>query len=44
MVRFDEREGLIDEPPREPSGYRHDAASVVPRLLIIMLTANSYWR
>ena len=34
-VRFYEREGLIDEPPRGPSGYRHYPTSVVPRLLFI---------
>lgn len=34
-VRFYEREGLIDEPPRGPSGYRHYPESVVPRLLFI---------
>ena len=31
-VRFYEREGLIDEPPRKSSGYRAYPASVVPRL------------
>ena len=31
-VRFYEREGLIDEPPRQSSGYRSYPASVVPRL------------
>lgn len=34
-VRFYEREGLVDEPPRGPSGYRHYPESVVPRLLFI---------
>lgn len=34
-VRFYEREGLIDEPPRGPSGYRQYPESVVPRLLFI---------
>jgi len=34
-VRFYEREGLIDVPPRGPSGYRHFPDSVVPRLLFI---------
>jgi MerR family mercuric resistance operon transcriptional regulator len=34
-VRFYEREGLIAEPPRGPSGYRHYPESVVPRLLFI---------
>ena len=34
-VRFYEREGLIDEPPRGQSGYRHYPESVVPRLLFI---------
>lgn len=34
-VRFYEREGLIDDPPRGPSGYRHYPESVVPRLLFI---------
>jgi len=34
-VRFYEREGLIDKPPRGPSGYRHFPESVVPRLLFI---------
>ena len=34
-VRFYEREGLIDEPPRGQSGYRHYPTSVVPRLLFI---------
>lgn len=34
-VRFYEREGLIDEPPRGTSGYRHYPESVVPRLLFI---------
>ena len=34
-VRFYEREGLIEDPPRGPSGYRHYSESVVPRLLFI---------
>ncbi len=34
-VRFYERRGLIDEPPRGPSGYRHYPESVVHRLLFI---------
>lgn len=34
-VRFYEREGLIDEPPRGPSGYRNYPSSIVPRLLFI---------
>ena len=34
-VRFYEREGLIDTPPRGPSGYRHFPESVVPRLQFI---------
>jgi len=34
-VRFYEREGLIDEPPRAPSGYRQYPESVVPRLQFI---------
>ena len=34
-IRFYEREGLIDEPPRGSSGYRHYPGSVVPRLLFI---------
>ena len=34
-VRFYERKGLIDEPPRGPSGYRHYPETVVQRLLFI---------
>lgn len=34
-VRFYEREGLIDEPPRGPSGYRQYPQSVVTRLQFI---------
>ena len=34
-VRFYEREGLIDAPPRGPSGYRHYPESVIQRLLFI---------
>ncbi len=34
-VRFYERRGLIDEPPRGPSGYRHYPESVVLRLLFV---------
>ena len=34
-VRFYEREGLIADPPRGPSGYRQYPESVVPRLLFI---------
>lgn len=34
-IRFYEREGLIEEPPRGPSGYRHYPESVVPRLLFV---------
>jgi MerR family mercuric resistance operon transcriptional regulator len=34
-VRFYEREGLIDQPPRGASGYRHFPESVVPRVLFI---------
>jgi len=34
-VRFYEREGLLDEPPRGASGYRHYPEAVVPRLLFI---------
>ena len=34
-VRFYEREGLIDDPPRGPSGYRHYPEAVVPRLLFV---------
>ena len=34
-VRFYEREGLIDQPLRGASGYRHFPESVVPRLLFI---------
>ncbi len=34
-VRFYEREGLIDKPPRGPSGYRNFPESVVSRLLFI---------
>ena len=34
-VRFYEREGLIDAPPRGPSGYRQYPESIVRRLLFI---------
>jgi len=34
-IRFYEREGLIDEPPRRESGYRHYPEDVVKRLLFI---------
>jgi MerR family copper efflux transcriptional regulator len=34
-IRFYERQGLVVEPPRGESGYRHYPASVVPRLLFI---------
>lgn len=34
-VRFYEREGLVDAPPRGPSGYRQYPESVVPRLRFI---------
>jgi len=34
-IRFYERGGLIDEPPRRPSGYRQYPPSVVPRLRFI---------
>ncbi len=34
-VRFYERTGLIDEPPRGPSGYRQYPESVIPRLRFI---------
>ena len=34
-IRFYEREGLIDEPPRGPSGYRQYPESVVLRLQFI---------
>jgi DNA-binding transcriptional MerR regulator len=34
-VRFYEREGLLDEPPREPSGYRNYADQHLARLHFI---------
>lgn len=34
-VRFYERNGLIDEPPRKTSGYRQYPESVIPRLWFI---------
>ncbi|GAC1368559.1 MAG: Hg(II)-responsive transcriptional regulator [Ktedonobacteraceae bacterium] len=34
-VRFYEREGLLDEPPRRPSGYRQYSAQVVTRIRFI---------
>ena len=34
-IRFYERKGLIDEPPRKQSGYRQYDTSVVDRLLFI---------
>lgn len=34
-VRFYEREGLIDQPPRGPSGYRNYPESVIPRLRFV---------
>ena len=34
-VRFYERQGLIDEPPRSSSGYRQYPQAVVPRLRFI---------
>jgi Hg(II)-responsive transcriptional regulator len=34
-VRFYERKGLIDEPPRRKSGYRQYAEDVVPRIRFI---------
>ena len=34
-LRYYERRGLIEEPPRKPSGYRHYPPQVVPRLRFI---------
>ena len=34
-LRFYERRGLIDEPPRRPSGYREYPAGSVPRVRFI---------
>lgn len=34
-VRFYEREGLIADPPRRPSGYREYPPDVVPRITFI---------
>ena len=34
-VRFYEREGLIDEPPRRPSGYRQYPVQTVPLIRFI---------
>ena len=34
-VRFYERQGLLDEPPRRASGYRQYAQDVVPRIQFI---------
>jgi MerR family mercuric resistance operon transcriptional regulator len=34
-VRFYEREGLLEEPPRRPGGYRAYPPEVVPRLRFI---------
>ncbi|MBI4589089.1 MAG: MerR family DNA-binding protein [Candidatus Rokubacteria bacterium] len=34
-VRFYERQGLIDEPPRRPSGYRQYPADTVPLIRFI---------
>jgi len=34
-IRFYEREGLIDEPPRRESGYREYSADIVTRLTFI---------
>jgi MerR family transcriptional regulator, copper efflux regulator len=34
-IRFYEREGLIDEPPRRDSGYRQYSPDVVTRILFI---------
>src|SRR5947208_10875572 len=34
-LRFYEREGLIEEPPRRESGYRQYSADVVKRILFI---------
>jgi MerR family mercuric resistance operon transcriptional regulator len=34
-VRFYEREGLIEQPPRRPSGYRQYAPDIVRRLRFI---------
>lgn len=34
-IRFYERQGLIEEPPRRPSGYRQYAPEVVARLRFI---------
>ena len=34
-VRFYEREGLVPEPPRRPSGYRDYPPDVVPRIVFI---------
>ena len=34
-IRFYEREGIIDEPPRRDSGYRQYSQDVVKRILFI---------
>ena len=34
-VRFYEREGLLEKPAREPSGYRNYSPDVVPRLRFV---------
>lgn len=39
-VRFYEREGLLPEPPRRPSGYRHYSPETVRRLLFIRRTKD----
>lgn len=34
-IRFYERKGLIEEPPRRPSGYRQYPETVIPRIRFI---------
>ena len=39
-IRFYEREGLISEPPRRPSGYRDYPLETVPRIVFIRRAKN----
>jgi len=39
-IRFYDREGLLEKPPRRPSGYRAYPPEVVQRVLFIRLAKN----
>lgn len=43
-IRFYERKGLIDPPPRKESGYRQYPEKTIARLLFIRREKNSAFR